>query len=582
MDHARPLTARRSFLGNVWALSRPYWTSEERWSAWGLLAAIVVLNLAVVGLSVLFNQWYGRFYNSLQDKKFDVFVHEIWVFTGLAAANIVCVVYALYLNQMLQIRWRRWLTEVYFANWLGEQVYYRLELKGYGTDNPDQRIAEDLRVFPQYTITLSLGLMRSVVTLFSFLAILWTLSGPIVIPIGGGWRIPGYMVWVALVYAIFGSAITHWIGRPLVGLRFNQQRYEADFRFGLVRLRENAEPIALYGGEDGERTGLRARFEHVRRNWWDLMRYTKRLTWFTAGYSQAALIFPFVVGAPRYFSGAIPLGGLIQISSAFEQVQSALSWFITAYTDLVEWKASTDRLIGFDQAIARAAAETGTDGGIREEPSVNGLAVRDLDLDLPDGTPLLRDVDLAVGPGEQVRVSGPSGAGKSTLFRAIAGIWPFGKGQVALPERSLFLPQRPYMPIGELRDTVAFPSPAREFGDEAIATALRESGLEAYAGRLAEDDHWGRRMSPGEQQRLAIARALLHRPRWLFLDEATSALDEATERRLLALLHERLPDTAIVSITHRPAPAGDHAREVRIVPRPGGAMLESAGAPAPG
>jgi len=580
MDDTRPLTARRSFLGNVWALSRPYWTSEERWSAWGLLAAIVVLNLAVVGLSVMFNQWYGRFYNSLQDKKFDVFVHEIWVFTGLAAANIVCVVYALYLNQMLQIRWRRWLTEVYFANWLGKQVYYRLELKGYGTDNPDQRIAEDLRVFPQYTITLSLGLMRSVVTLFSFLAILWTLSGPIVIPIGGGWRIPGYMVWVALVYAIFGSAITHWIGRPLVGLRFNQQRYEADFRFGLVRLRENAEPIALYGGEDGERTGLRARFEHVRHNWWDLMRYTKRLTWFTAGYAQAALIFPFVVGAPRYFSGAIPLGGLIQISSAFEQVQGALSWFITAYTDLVEWKASTDRLIGFDQAIAQASAEHGTDGGIREEPSANGLVVRDLDLDLPDGTPLLRDVDLAMVPGEQLRVSGPSGSGKSTLFRAIAGIWPFGKGQIALPGGSLFLPQRPYMPIGTLRAAVTFPAHEGTFTDEAVAGTLRECGLEAYAGRLDESDHWGRRMSPGEQQRLAIARALLHRPRWLFLDEATSALDEPTERRLLALLHERLPDTAMVSISHHPPASGDRSRELRIVPRPGGAAVEDTPAPA--
>jgi putative ATP-binding cassette transporter len=390
------------------------------------------------------------------------------------------------------------------------------------------------------------------------------------------------MVWVAIVYAVFGTAITHWLGRPLIGLRFNQQRYEADFRFGLVRLRENAESIALYGGEQGERTGLRASFEQVWRNWWNLMRYTKRLGWFTFGYQQAALIFPFVVAAPRYFSGAIQLGGLIQISSAFGEVQKALSWFVTAYTDLVEWKASTDRLIGFDQAIAQASAEHGTDGGIREEPSANGLVVRDLDLDLPDGTPLLRDVDLAMVPGEQLRVSGPSGSGKSTLFRAIAGIWPFGKGQIALPEGSLFLPQRPYMPIGTLRAAVTFPAQEGAFTDEAVAAALRECGIEAYAGRLDESDHWGRRMSPGEQQRLAIARAVLHRPRWLFLDEATSALDEATERRLLALLHERLPDTAIVSITHRPAPAGDHTREVRIVPRPEGAVLEGAGAPARG
>ena len=570
-----PLASHRSFLANVWALARPYWFSEDRWKARGLLLAIVVLNLTVVGLSVLFNQWYGRFYNALQEKNWDVFVREMGVFTGLAAINIAVIVYALYLNQMLQIRWRRWLTEVYFSNWLGNRIYYRLELKGYGTDNPDQRIAEDLAQFPRLSLTLALGLMRSVVSFFSFLVILWTLSGPLTVPLGplGSVTIPGYMVWVAIVYAALGSWLTHWVGRRLIRLNFDQQRYEADFRFSLVRLRENAEGVALYRGEEGERQGLRQRFDFVWQNWWNIMRYTKRLTGFTTSYEQAAIIFPFVVAAPRYFSGAIQLGGLIQISSAFNQVQNALSWFVEAYSQLVLWKASTDRLITFDQAIASATRESAEARGVQVARAGDGVALEGVTLERPDGTDIIRDANTVIHRGDRVLVTGPTGSGKSTLFRAIAGIWPFGSGSVRIPAegRTLFLPQRPYMPITSLRAAVAYPAPVEDFTDAEIRQALHDVGLPALAERLDEVEHWGRSLSPGEQQRLAFARALLQRPDWLFLDEATSAVDEASEQLLYGLIAARMPGTTVVSIAHRPTLAHFHRTHVSLHPNGGGA-----------
>ncbi|HSD43111.1 MAG TPA: ABC transporter ATP-binding protein/permease [Burkholderiales bacterium] len=570
----------RTFLGNVWKLTTPYWRSEEKWRAWGLLAAIVTLSLSTVYLLVLLNDWNRQFFNALEQKdERDFFVLLVY-FCFLAALYIVAVVYETYLEQMLQMRWRIWLTKQYLDDWLGNQVYYRLELESRGTDNPDQRIAEDLRLFTSGTLGLALGLMREGVTLASFAVILWNLSGALPMTIGGtAISIPGYLLWAALVYAVVGSVLAHYVGRRLIGLNFMQERYEADFRYTLVRLRENAEGIALYRGEAPEKTVLLDRIEWIRGNWWELMRYTKRLNSFTVGYNQIAVVFPYFVAGHRYFSGAVPLGGLTQIASAFGQVQSSLSWFVNNYSTLANWKASVDRLLTFHRALEDAAAEQARHGGIdvRED---GGRAVRaeQLDLALPNGRTILADTTLEIEPGERLLVAGPSGAGKSTLFRALAGIWPFGRGRIRIPQgaRVLFLPQKPYIPIASLRDAVAYPGQPGEFPDEAVRAALADVGLGAFAARLDERDNWSMRLSGGEQQRLAIARALLHAPDWLFLDEATASLDEAAERRLYELLTARLPRAAIVSIAHRPAVAAFHARRVTFVPEAEGMALASA------
>jgi putative ATP-binding cassette transporter len=412
-----------------------------------------------------------------------------------------------------------------------------------------------------------------VVTLVSFLGILWGLSGSVTLPIGPGLTVPGYMVWAALVYAVAGTWLTNLIGRPLVRLNFNQQRFEADFRFGLVRFRENTEGVALYGGEADEMRSFRERFGFVVRNWWDIMRRQKRLTWFTAGYSQAAIIFPILVAAPRYFRGEIPLGALMQTSQAFGQVQDSLSFIVTSYTDIAEWRAVVLRLLGFERSLARVRAEAAIEGVRHRTGAADMLSLDRVNLALPGGRSLVEGISFDIRPGESTLISGPSGAGKSTLFRAIAGIWPFGRGEVRLPSdgRVLFLPQKPYLPIGTLREVVSYPTPPAGLDDAALREALQAVGLPELVGRLDEAAHWAQALSPGEQQRIAFARALVQKPDWLFLDEATSAVDEEAEARLYALLRERLPGTTVVSVGHRSSLRPFHARRMVVTPNGTGA-----------
>ena len=557
--------AKRRFLSDLWILTKPYWQSEERFKSGLLLAVIVGMSLGIVYLNVLFNEWNNLFYNSLQEKNIDEFFRLFGRFAILAAFFIIVAVYQIYLRQMLQIRWRRWLTERYEKRWLEAHAYYRLRFENGVTDNPDQRISEDIGGFVEQTLNLTLGFLESVVTLVSFSIILWNLSGDIHVL---GIQVPGSMLWAAVLYAGLGSWLTHLIGRPLIRLNFLQQRFEADYRFSLVRVRENAEAIALYGGETEEARNLGGRFANVVANWWGIMRRQKRLTWFSAGYSQAAILFPFLVAAPRYFSGAIQLGGLMQTASAFGHVQSSLSWFIEAYTRLAQWKATVDRLTGF--AAALEALESRRDEGFdrREAPAGAGLTLTGGRLSLPDGRTLVDGAALDVAPGERLMVAGPAGCGKSTLFRALGGLWPYASGRLAMPagERVLFLPQRPYLPIATLAAAVAYPDAPETHGEARIKAALADCGLSRLEDRLDEERHWSQELSAGEQQRLGFARALLLAPRWLFCDEATSALDEPSEQTLYGLLTARLPDTAIVSIAHRPALAAFHGRLVRFVP----------------
>ena len=571
------------FLRDFRILAAPYWSSEERWAARGLLALVVGLSLGKVALLVALNSWYQKFYDALQNYDQPAFPRLIGYFALLAATYIVVLVYQIYLQQMLEIRWRRWLTDRYIGDWLSERAYYRLPLYDTGADNPDQRISEDMKLFVGATLDLSLGLLSSAVTLGSFIGILWTVSGSLAIP-GTSLSIPGYMVWAALLYSIVGTWLTHLVGRPLVKLNFDQQRFEADFRFSLVRVRESAEGIALYRGERDESRRLAGLFAHVWTNWWEIMRRRKKVGSLTYGYDQAATLFPFIVAGPRYFAKQIQLGGLMQIANAFGRVQDSLSWFVSAYVSLAEWKATVDRLITFRRALVTVRGAAG-EAGIEIVPgSGEEVALRGLTLALPHGAALLRDVDVKLARGERVLVTGASGSGKSTLFRALAGIWPFGSGTIERPDvaECLFLPQKPYLPIGSLRAAIAYPSAPDAFPDDSLRAALRACRLEHLVTRLHESDHWERRLSPGEQQRVAFARALLHKPKWLFMDEASSALDSDMEGQLYALLERELPETTWVSIAHRAAIEKFHRRRLAIS---GDGRLESAplapAAPAP-
>ncbi len=569
----------RSLLGKVWALVKPYWSSDERWSARGLLASIVAMALFMVFLDVQFNSWNNNFYNALQEKQSEDFWALIIWFSFLAAVYIAVAGYNRYLNLWLQLRWRRWLTDHYLSDWLRDRVHYRIELKGYGTDNVDQRIQEDLKDFASLTLSLGLDLLSSVVTLVTFANILWVLSGPITLPVFGGITIYGYMMWVAFAYALVGSRLTHVVGRALAGLNYQQQRYEANFRFDLVRLRENSESIAALRGEADEQRNLLRRFQDVWRNFSALMQYSKRLTWFVTGYRQIAIIFPFMVVAPRYFAGTIKFGVIFQTASAFGQVQGALSWFVTAYGELAQWRATLDRLTSFHEAIEAARSEAASGQGIQVVAGTGpNLTLEDVNIALPNGRVLLAHVQLRLMAGENTLISGVSGVGKSTLFRALSGIWPFGEGRVVLPmdARLMFLPQRPYLPIGSLREAVAYPTDPAGLSDDVIAAALRDSQLPELASQLDESAHWAQRLSPGEQQRLGVARALLNQPDWLFLDEATSALDGNTEQHLYRLLGERLPQTTLVSIAHRPTLAAFHARKIVLTVQGEGAVVSDA------
>jgi len=564
----------RAFLRDIWRLSRPYYRSEEKWSAWGLLIAIIALRLSLVGMNVVLSFWNREFFNSLQDKDFAAFFGLLFVyrrtpsgfmpgFCEIAAVYIVVAVYFTYLSQWLQIRWRRWLTVRFLDEWLADRAYYRISLAtdraAIGTDNPDQRISEDIRDFVDNTLTLGISLLANVITLVSFLGILWSLSGDVTL---FGVVIPGYMVWVALVYAIIGTWLTHLVGRPLAALRFRQQRVEADFRYSLVRVRENVESIALYDGEAQEKHTLGRRFHQVIDNWWGIMQRTKLLNALTAGYDQVAVVFPFIVAAPRYFSGQIPLGGLTQTAGAFGRVQDALSWFVSQYASLAQWHAIVERLTTFYRAVLAARAAFGTGLVLADAPD-GSVQMRDTTIELPDGAKLLTDAELVLQPGHSVVITGRSGSGKSTLFRALAGIWPFGHGRVERPaERCLFLPQRPYIPLGSLRQVITYPHPPAAYGDGEIAHALQDAGLAQFVARLDADENWPQQLSGGEQQRVALTRALLAKPDWLFLDEATASLDPEAEAELYRTLKARLPNTTLVSIAHRPSVAALHDRRL--------------------
>jgi putative ATP-binding cassette transporter len=558
----RSMTSFFTGLAEAWRLAKPYFTSEEKWFANGLLIAIIALNLLMVFFNVILTYWNRDFFDAIQNMDSHSAIQLLFFykltpgeipmpgFIEIIAVYVVVAVYAFYLNQMLQIRWRQWITRHFMENWLADKAFYNISLNpshSIGMDNPDQRISEDLRDFTANTLSIGLDFISNLVTLLSFIFILYAISGSITLL---GITIPGYMLWVALLYSVAGTVLTHLIGRKLIPLSFAQQKVEADFRYNLIRVRENPEAIALYSGEADEFISLQERFAAIRANWWKIMRRTKALNFFTISFNQVAGIFPLIVALPRYFSGAIKLGGLTQIQNVFGQVQGALSWFVGAYSTLVTYRATVSRLHGFQEAVT--AARAASLSGPTLTHSGTALTFSNLTLTLPDGRKLVDNASLTLPPGLPVILTGPSGAGKSTLFRAIAGIWPFGTGTITRPTGSaLFLPQRPYFPLGSLKRAVTYPALETDIPDETVATALTTVELSHLTPRLHETESWSQILSGGEQQRLALARVLITKPTWLFLDEATSALDTPLATRLHKTLATNLPTTTIIAITHR-------------------------------
>jgi putative ATP-binding cassette transporter len=574
------VTRLRQLACDVWILTKGYWGSEERWSARVLLTAVIGLNLGLVGVNLLQNRATGALFTALQQRDAAGFYRAFVIVISLILLYLMVAVLRVYLDQTLQLRWRRWLTDQYVTRWLADRTFYRMRFSG-RVDNPDQRISEDVRLFIERTMALGLGFLNALATLATFASLLWYLSGNITLPIGGfAITVPGYMFWVAVLFSGLGSVVAHLVGRPLIRLYNRQQAVEADFRFSLVHLREEAEGIALYGGEAQERNIALGKFRALYENFKRIILRSNQYLLFQMLFSQGTSSFALLIASPRYFSGAIQLGVLTQIANAFERVNEALSWFIGSYTIFAEWRATVDRLTEFAAEIKREA-DMAVLGARTETAGQDTIDVRDVAVSLPDGTPLLAPVTLSFKPHEAVLLKGPSGSGKSTLFRVLAGLWPFATGHIRLPAgaRTLFLPQQPYMPIGSLREALWFPAPPAFHREAEARATLATVGLSGLNQRLDEDAHWAQTLSLGEQQRLAIARALLIKPDWLFLDEAASATDEAEERELYRMIGDALPATTVISIGQRGSLEAYHHRVIaidRAAGRPG-QLIERAG-----
>ena len=545
-------TLTRQFFKDVWYLTKSYWQSEEKKKAFWLLTCIIALTLGIVFMLVQLNTWNNSFYSALQNYDAEKISSELIHFSWLAAIYIILAVYSYYLQQTLILHWRRWLTTRFIDIWLQNKTYYNLQMFGKDTDNPDQRISEDVRQFVEMTLGFAIGILKSLCTFISFVFILYQLSGPLSFSfMGKTWTIHGYMLWASLLYSVLGTYITHVVGRKLVKLNFIQQRYEADFRFSMIRLRESAESVAFYRGEAQEGKVFKNRFKLLLDNFWQLVNKQKQLVFLNSGYSQIAIIFPFVVAMNRYLAKEVSLGGLMQVASAFGRVQDSLSYFVDMYSSIAQWQAVVMRLTYFGRHMHEVSQQA-EQFHVERFATSEAVSVEQVQVNLPDDAVLLQDINFTLQPGRNVLIKGVSGSGKSTLLRALAGIWPFVTGKINLPktEELMFIPQKPYIPLGSLREAMLYPG-RKPLSDEELLYLLDLCQIGYLRDKLDLVADWSHVLSVGEQQRLAFVRAHIQEPKWLFLDEATSALDEDTEAAMYALLAERLRQTTLVSIGHR-------------------------------
>ncbi|WP_295475576.1 ABC transporter ATP-binding protein/permease [uncultured Pseudomonas sp.] len=535
-------------LRNFWRIAKPFWTSEEKYPALLLLVATVAMTLGLVGVNILNNFWNLHFYNALQEKDYHGFLIGGLQFILLQIGTATFTVAAFHFQQKLTLRWRRWATHNMLEQWLGQQRYQKLKLTENEVDNPDQRIAEDIDLFIVKSLKLSLGVLTSVVSLFSFLHILWQASSLVSVPFAGdSLVIPGLLVWIALLYALAGTGLAFWLGRALPRLNFVQQRREADFRFALMRLRENADSVALYQGEAVENQRFHQRLEAALENFWALVKKQKLIMGYSTFYLRSATVIPMFIMAPQFFAGAFPLGRLTQISAAFGEVHAAIAYLVEVFPELAAWKSVVDRLIGFQERLDNVEVKS----GVEARQQRDGLAIHDLDIWLPGGRRLLEGFNLSLAPGDSLLISAPSGSGKSTLIRAITGLWPHAQGTASYDrEQALTLSQKPYLPLGSLREALWYPKPPQADADGAVRQAMQQVGLQHLTEQLDQQHDWAQTLSVGEQQRCAFVRALLTRPAVLFLDESSSALDAANETRCYQLLKQHLPDSILISVGH--------------------------------
>ncbi len=571
----------RRFASNLWRLTRIYWTSSDSKRGALLLALCIAGEIGTVYGNVLVAHANGRVFDAVQNKQAPEFFTAMEIFFASALLLVLVSTYRIYLRNVLQIRWREHLTAHFLGEWIGPHAYAQRERHHKKTDNPDQRISEDIQSYVASALGLSLSLLSAVATLVSFASLLWTLSGRWPLRIGAQeYWIPGLMMWVAILYSLVSMWLTHRVGRSLVGINFDRLRYEADFRYGLVRFRDHIESVALSRGEAHEREGALKRFQNVATNWLQLIAKQRNLTLLTSGIGQANGVVPLLVAAPAFFAGRMTLGAVTETGIAYGQVSGALSWFVDAYQEIAAWRASIERLSTFAEVIDSARAEQENAGGLRVVAGSPGaMRLIDVDLVLPEGRSVLHGVEGTVATSDRIAVLGAAGVGKTVLFRALAGIWPFGAGRIEMPSdaRPVFLPQRPYVPLGTFREAVSYPAAAGTFPDEQIREALQGLGLERFADRLDDTEQWDQQLSSDEQHRLTFARVLLQRPNWLFLDDATAGLDGHMEERVFDVLGQRLPDATIVAMTNKPELARHFRRKWEIVAEgTGAAALQTA------
>ncbi|BAU76656.1 ABC transporter ATP-binding protein/permease [Metapseudomonas furukawaii] len=552
-----------------WQIAGPYLSPKRSWRPLLAFTLLLVLTLFSVRMNVLFSFWYNGFYSALQGLDQKAFWYFLGIFSVLATIHVLRALFTYYVTQAFNIHWRVWLNDRLTADWMKGDAYYRGQFLAEPVDNPDQRIELDVNSFVNGSVSLALGAVSALVSLVAFTGILWGLSAPFEL---GGVEIPRAMVFAVYIYVIVATWIAFRLGRPLIRLNFLNEKLTANFRYALMRLREYAENVAFYQGTAIERGTLLGRFSALIGNVWALVYRTLKFDGFNLAVSQVAVIFPFILQAPRFFSGAIKLGDVMQTSQAFGQVQDSLSFFRSSYDTFAQYRATLDRLTGFLDANEDA----------RELPRVitqdaaDSLRIEGMDVLRPDGHRLLADLNLALQPGQALLIRGPSGSGKTTLLRSLAGLWPYAEGKVQRPggHQALFLSQRPYLPLGDLRTAIAYPNTSTPADDERLKQALRRVNLAHLAEHLDLSQDWTRILSIGEQQRLAFARVLFNQPRIVFLDESTSAMDEGLEHALYSLLREELGDTLLVSVGHRATLTQFHTHRLEVDGQGGWSLLE--------